>query len=198
MYGVSLPTRVQAAGSGASVMPLSPCIQYFCIQSDLSIQCCHVSNRSVSNWFGVQSVRCPILPCPIGPVSNPTVSKRFVSYCVESVRCPILACPIGSVSNLAVSSRSHGTGFYIMCPIRMCPMGSITRSNYSCVQYSCVQLVLCPMLLCAIGPVYPMLLSCFQSKYVQSVLCPIVVCRIGSVSNPTVFNWTCVQYFCVQ
>ena len=118
-----------------------------------------VSNRNCAS----NAVMCPIVVCPIIPVSNPTVFKRFriQSYCVESVRCPILACPIGSVSNLAVFNRSHCTGFCIMCPIRMCPMGSITRSNYSYVQYSCVQLVLCPMFLCLIGPVYPMLLSCF-------------------------------------
>ena len=118
-------------------MPLSPCIQDFCVQSDLCIQCCHVSNRSVSNhsvsnWFGVQfyrvqSVRCLILLCPNSLVSNPTVSNRFGvrSWRLQSVWCPILLSPIGPTAQASVLCVQYACVQWVQSPDR------IIRVNYS-------------------------------------------------------------------
>ena len=130
-----------------------------------------------------------MLPCPIGSVSNVTVSNRsrVQFYCITTVWCPILMCLIGPVSNLTVSNRFHFADFCIMCPILMCPMGWITRPNYLCVQYSCVQLVL-----------RRMLVSNRTCESNAVVMCPIEMCPIGPVSNRSVPNWCGIQSYCVE
>ena len=106
-----------------------------------------VSNVTVSNRFGVQSVPCPILLFLNDLASDPNVFTRFSvqSYCVHSFPfprllhyvsnphmsngfdhpiklfvCPIFLCPIGSVSNVAVSNRTCESNAVGMCPIKMC------------------------------------------------------------------------------
>ena len=123
-------------------------------------------------------VVCPIgsvsnLPRPIGPVSNPTVSKRFgvQFYCVETVRCPILPFPIGPTAPTILCVQTACVQ-WIQSPDQIIRVSNIPVSNWFCVQCCCVQSDLC--------------IQCY--------------CHISNrnVSNRSVSNWFDVQSYCVQ
>ena len=163
------------------------------------IQCCHVSNRSVSNWlivqfYRVQSIQCLIPLCPNGVVSNPTVPNRFgvQSWRVQSVRCPILLLPIGPTALYYVSNPHVSNGFnhpikLFVCPIVLCPTGSV--SNRTCVSNAVV------MWTCPIGSVFNRSVSNWfgvQSYCVQLHLCPVFLYPITCVQSVRVQS-ECVQ-----
>ena len=179
-------------------MPLSPCIQYFCVQSNLCIRCCHVSNRSVSNWFGVQfyrvqSVQCLILLCPNGFVSNPTMSNQFgvQSWRVQSVRCPILLFPIGLTAQASVLCAQSACVQWVQSPDQIIRVSNIPVSNWFCVQCCCVQLDLCIQWCSYFFNRNVSNRFCIQSWCVELVRCPIILCPIGPVSSIFVSNNLC-------
>ena len=149
-----------------------------------------MSNQFDVQFYRVQSVRCLILLCRTGLVSNPGVSNRFgvQSCCFQSIPldrllyyvtnphvsngfnypiklfvCPIFLCPIGFVSNRTCVSNA----------VVMFPIGFV--SNWFGVQSYCIQLDLCPVFLCPI--------TCVQSVRVQSECVQLGITPSYSVRN---------------
>ena len=81
-----LPTRVRATGSRT----------LWCLLDNYSYITNNCQCLIVSERFSVQCYRVELY-C--------VQWYRVQSYCVQSVRCPMLPCPIGSVSNVTVSNR---------------------------------------------------------------------------------------------
>ena len=160
-----------------------------------------VSERFSVQCYRVQSVRCPMLPCPICSVPNVTVSNRFGVqwYCVQSVPCPILLCLNGLVFNHNVSNRFSVQSYCVQSVPFPRLLYYVSNPHVSNGFDHPIKLFVCPICLCPTGSASNVAVSnrtCESNAVVMCPIemCPIVVCPIGSVSNPTVSNWTCVQY----